>query len=434
MNRARLLAAATVAGTLITGTVTGLAPGAGAALGYTASAAATGVRISETVPGSPGAETLIDGGSPVSQALLAAGGTSTAFASDPYPGPVAAAFPGQLRGLAPQLPAVPDYPYYVSASYPTNPTPDAVASPGGVLTATAGPSEVRARAASGRTASGMSAARLEARTEVTGREDSVRSQAKSIAETVVLGPLTIGSVVSTATVTLQADGQLVRQSSLEITGLRLNDQALAISDGAVVLAGTDVPLPQGSPLAEALSKAGLEISYMAPRRTDNGLISEALVVRRIQDTPNGTARIIFTFGQAVSTIDGTVLPEAPALATSPESPARSEAIPASEVISAPPIIDDAPALPAPGDLAAAASASIPAVDAVAGPAENLPGAPELSGPPAAAPSVPVQLATPAARRFWRFDVTSSYVALAFVTAAAVAIHLVTGGVRRRWSS
>jgi len=432
MNGSRLLAAATVAGTLVTATVTGRAPGAEAALGYTASAAATGVRISETVPGSPGAETLIDAGSPASQALLAVGGTSTAFASDPYPGPVATAFPGQLRGLAPQLPPVPDYPYYVSASYPTNPTPDAVASPGGVLTATAGPNEVRARAASGRTANGMSVARLEARTEVTGGEDSVRSQARSIAETVVLGPLTIGSVSSTATVTLQADGQLVRQSSLEVTGLRLNDQALAISHGAVVLAGTEVPLPQGSPLAEALSKAGLEISYLAPRQTDNGLISEALVVRRIQDTPNGTARIIFTFGQAVSAIDGTVLPEAPALATSPDNPARSEAVPAAEVISALPIIDDAPALPAPGDLVTAPSASTPAVPAVAGPVEHLPGPPELSAAPAVAP--PVQLATPAARRFWRFDVTSSYLALAFVTAAAVGIQLVTGGVRRRWSS
>ena len=122
----------------------------------------------------------------------------------------------------------------------------------------------------------------------------------------------------------------------------------------------------------------------------------------------------------------------PTSGTSPDSPARSEAIPASEVISAPPSIDDAPALPAPGDMATAASASIPAVHAVAGPAENLPGAPRLSGPPAAAP--PVQWATPAARRFWRFNVTSSYLALAFVTAAAVAIHLVTGGVRRRWSS
>jgi hypothetical protein len=439
LSRAGLTAAGGLTAMLVTAVVAGPAPKAGAALAYTASAAATGVRISETVPGSPATDTLVDGGAAVAQALLATGGNSTGFASNPYPGATAAAFPSQLRGLAPQLPAIPDYPFYVAASYPTNPNPDAVASPGGVLTATAGPAEVTARAASGGMATGTALGRLEARTRVSGGDDSVRSEATSIAQNIVLGPLTIGSVVSAATVTLAADGQLARHSSLEVTGMDVNGKALTISNGAIVLAGTDVPLPEAGPLADALAQAGLEIGYAAPRQTDNGLISEALVVRRIQDTPNGQARIVLSFGEAVAAIDGTVLPDTSGLAGDPGAP-DAGTLPAESLTAVPSSVE--------ATASAAAGEATPSLAAVlgngdSGPAETF----SLGGAPAAAsgaaPQVvappapiapPVRLATPAAALFWRFDLESSYLALAAGTLIAAGAHLVTGGVKRRWNS
>ena len=439
MSRAGLAAAGVLAGALVTAVVAGPAPKAGAALAYTASAAATGVRISETVPGSPGADTLVDGGAAVAQALLATGGTSTGFASNPYPGATAVAFPGQLRGLAPQLPTIPDYPFYVTASYPTNPSPDAVASPGGVLTATAGPAEVTARAASGGMATGTALGRLEARTRVSGGDDSVRSEATSIAQNIVLGPLTIGSVVSAATVTLAADGQLVRDSSLEVTGMAVNGQALTISNGAIVLAGTDVPLPEAGPLADALAQAGLEIGYAAPRQTDNGLISEALVIRRIQDTPNGQARIVLSFGEAVAAIDGSVLPDTSGLAGELGAP-EAGTVP-DEGLAAVPSLAEATASAAAGE--ATPSPAVLLGNGVSGPAEtfSLGGAPAAAGdaaPQVVAPPAPiappVRLATPAAALFWRFNLESSYLALAAGTLIAAGAHLVTGGVKRRWNS
>lgn len=438
MSRAGLTAAGVLAGVLVTAVAAGSASKASAALAYTASAAATGVRISETVPGSPAADTLVDGGGAVAQALLATGGTSTGFASNPYPGATAAALPSQLRGLAPQLPAIPDYPFYVTASYPTNPSPDAVASPGGVLTATAGPAEVTARAATGGTATGTALGRLEARTRVSSGDDSVRSEGTSIAQNIVLGPLTIGSVVSAATVTLGADGQLVRHSSLEVTGMAVNGQALTISRGAIVLAGTDVPLPEAGPVADALAQAGLEIGYAAPRQTDNGLISEALVIRRIQDTPNGQARIVLSFGEAVAAIDGTVLHDTSGIAGDPGAP-DTGTLPAESLGAVPSTVEAAASAPADeatqspgllqgGDLVPVGSSAL-----AGGPAAPGAAAPEVAAPPAAI-APPVPLATPAAVSFWRFNLESSYLALAAGTLIAASAHLIAGGVKRRWIS
>jgi hypothetical protein len=438
LSRAGLAAAGVLAGVLVTAVAAGPAPKAGAALAYTASAAATGVRISETIPGSPAADTLVDGGGAVAQALLATGGTSTGFASNPYPGATAVAFPSQLRGLAPQLPSVPDYPFYVTATYPTNPNPDAVASPGGVLSAAAGPTEVTARAASGGTATGTALGRLEARTRVTGGNDSVRSEATSIAQTLVFGPLTIASVVSAATVTLGTDGQLVRHSSLEVTGMDVNGQALTVSKGRIVLAGTGVPLPDDGPLAVALARAGVEIGYVAPRQTDNGLISEALVIRRIQDTPNGQARIVLSFGEAVAAIDGTVLPDTPGLADGPGAPDAGTlpesvaAVPsAAEATASAPVSETTPSQPAllrAGDGVPVETSSLAGRSAGAGAA-----APEVAAPPIPI-APPVRLATPSAVSFWRFNLESSYLALAAGTLIAAAAHLITGGVKRRWNS
>lgn len=438
MSRAGLAAAGVLAGALVTAVVAGPAPKAGAALAYTASAAATGVRISQTVPGSPGADTLVDGGGAVAQALLATGGTSTGFASNPYPGATAVAFPSQLRGLAPQLPTIPDYPFYVTASYPTNPSPDAVASPGGVLTATAGPAEVTARAATGGMATGTALGRLEARTRVSGGDDSVRSEATSIAQSIVLGPLTIGSVVSAATVTLGADGQLVRHSSLEVTGMDVNGQALTISNGTIVLAGTDVPLPEAGPLVGALAQAGLEIDYAAPRQTDNGLISEALVVRRIQETPNGQARIVLSFGEAVAAIDGMVLPDTSGLASDPGAP-DAGTLPAEGLTAVPSSVEATASAPAaeatqsPALLEGGERVPVETSALAGGPAAAGGAVPEVAAPPAPI-APPVRMATPAEVSFWRFNLESSYAALAAGTLIAAAAHLVTGGAKRRWNS
>ena len=87
--------------------------------GFRATALAEGGRVTFSVPGFAVVEDVIDGGGPVSQAVVDGQGSSS-FASLPYPGDTALAFPGLFAAVAGQaLPA--GYPFFVSASHPTSP-------------------------------------------------------------------------------------------------------------------------------------------------------------------------------------------------------------------------------------------------------------------------------------------------------------------------
>lgn len=82
--------------------------------GFRAVALAEGGRVTFSVPGFAVVEDIIDGGGPVSQAVVDGHGASS-FASLPYPGETALAFPGLFTAVTDQsLPA--GYPFFVSAS------------------------------------------------------------------------------------------------------------------------------------------------------------------------------------------------------------------------------------------------------------------------------------------------------------------------------
>src|SRR5437879_6175420 len=87
---------------------------------YEAVASAEGFRVSFGAPGFVAVDTFVDGGGPVSQAVIDGLGNSRAFASLPYPGDLAISGPGLLAGLT-GLPSPPPYPFYVSSSHPTTP-------------------------------------------------------------------------------------------------------------------------------------------------------------------------------------------------------------------------------------------------------------------------------------------------------------------------
>src|SRR5713226_3374562 len=95
------------------------AQGAARPAGFVGVASASGGRMTFTVPDFAVVEDVIDGGGPVAQSVLDAG-TATSFASLPYPGDNAIAFPGLFNAATGRdLPA--GYPFYVRASHPTVP-------------------------------------------------------------------------------------------------------------------------------------------------------------------------------------------------------------------------------------------------------------------------------------------------------------------------
>jgi hypothetical protein len=436
----RRLLVAGAAGLVVASSVTMMPPTAGATLVFTASSAASGVRISETVAGSPGAETLVDGGGPTAQALLTSGATSTGFASFPYPGDTAVSLPGQLAGLAPQVPRLPDYPFYVRADQ-TNPEPPPVETPLATLEAKAGPSESTSTAATGAggTEDGVTVDRLEALARSVNGEHSVTATATGRASGVAMGPLRIASIESVAGVVLDATGSLQRTSRLRVDGLTVDGQGLAIENGNIVLAAGKVALPDTGPVRKALAAAGLDLEYVARQDTATGLVSEGIAVRRTQETPNGPVTVRFAFGQAAASIDGSLAPDLavpdlggggavdlpPAIAPGP-SPAVPSPVPASAgSLFAPP---SDPALD--GSQATPAGASVGSLSELSGPDGAGVGLP--SDVPAGAP--PQLAAAPALRAAPFFDVATSYLAIVAAGAVALAFAVLVSlmGVRFGW--
>jgi hypothetical protein len=415
-------------------------PVAGATLIYTASAAASGVRVTESVPGGPGAETLVDGGGPTAQSLLTSGAGGISFASFPYPGDAAVALPGQLAGLAPQIPRLPDYPFYVRADQ-SDPQPAPVEAPGVHLTATATPAEAvsAAHAGPGIADDGSGVGRLESTARSTSSEASVTAMATGTASTVTIGPLRIASVVSTATVVLEDAGSLRRASSLRVDGMTVDGQGVAIVDGELVLAAGSVPLPKKGPVTDALAAAGLDVEYLARQDTPSGLVSEGLAVRRTQETGNGPVTVRFTFGQAVAAIDGATAPgvEPPAVgiggipdaaaADSASLPARPVPNLATPVLAASDLPGVAPFESGQGLTGTPLPGAVADTAALTG---TLDPAPEAR----TAPATPQLAAAPAVSAPVFFDTTMSYLAL--VAAAAVALGVAflvsTMGVRFGW--
>src|SRR5688572_326048 len=85
---------------------------------FVAVAEANGMLVRYGIPGFLVADNYIDGGGPSSQAVLADGAAGS-FASLPYPGSAGVGYPGLVNFVTGQTP--PSYPFYVSASHPTQP-------------------------------------------------------------------------------------------------------------------------------------------------------------------------------------------------------------------------------------------------------------------------------------------------------------------------
>jgi hypothetical protein len=288
--------------------------------GFTARAVAEGGRLTFSVPGFAVVEDIIDGGGPVSQAVVDSQGASS-FASLPYPGETALAFPGLFSAVSGQtLPA--GYPFFVSASHPTTPQQE--------LKDPAGAYQLTASAASG-TAGGLAQFRgqggegqnggsggTRATTSVHGEGDTINVVAETVNEALNLGggALRIASVRSRSVSTYKAgDPNPATKTELTVDGAAAGDTRFGFGPDGLVVAGQGVPIPAGSGLKtlnEALAPAGLQVRFAEPRTLVGGASAGALEVAMTQKSPTpgvpgGTIRI--RFGGATSTVTlGTAVP------------------------------------------------------------------------------------------------------------------------------
>lgn len=258
--------------------------------------------------GSPGflvVERYIDFGAPVAQASIDSLGRSNAFASDPYPGETFIAGPGTLSGVT-GLPNPGNYPFYVSTSYPAKPE-STYDEPGYVLQAK---SEELQSASSARHggASGDSAvffAEAAATVNYTPSTGAVQAQSKALARQIdVGGVLKIGSMATSAKVSQLPGQEAVRESTFRVDFVSIAGQAVGISAKGLTLAGSNAPLPDGSPMAQALKNANITVQYLQAANQPGEVTSPGLLVTQRFPVPQGPEMIsTLVLGRAVARVN-----------------------------------------------------------------------------------------------------------------------------------
>ncbi|MGH8999610.1 MAG: hypothetical protein ACRDY7_09490, partial [Acidimicrobiia bacterium] len=267
--------------------------------------AADGARLSIIAVNAPATNVPIDGGGPAAQASLDSLGTSQSFAAQPYPGDLAISGPGLVAGLSNGQVTPPNYPFYVSADHPIIPE-QSLEQPGYQLKANATEREAAASARSGGTSADNAVASTAAAARAGSDDTTVVGEASSLTVGFSAGPLTIGRVSAQASVIRRADGTLVRQSSLDVAGAKVGDTPISITAEGITVAGTEVPLGDGTAAAEALSDSGVTVEYLAGQETETGVVAPTLEVSWAGAAPGPISPVGFvaTFGRALAGIDG----------------------------------------------------------------------------------------------------------------------------------
>jgi hypothetical protein len=287
---------------------------------------------------------LIDGGASVVQAELSSLGTSTAFASDPYPSQSAVLLPGLIAGLSngQTSQVIPNYPLIASSSNPTTPEQRVEAGP---VTLEATSAETSSR---GRTANGANTGLADVHYEPSSGQ--LIARAEGIATDIAISDqLVINGVRSAATATRAPSGTLQLTSDFSVAALTIAGQRVPLT-----FSGPTGPLTAttaaGAALLQALQASGTTITYLPETRTADGITSAGLRIRSIQHPPpqfaSGVEQVIaeVTIGQTAASVVNRALPIPPTMSTiAPPGIAPTDSAP--PTVGTPLITEPAPSSP-----------------------------------------------------------------------------------------
>jgi hypothetical protein len=272
-------------------------------LAFRATAEAAAVRMTMTVANGPGTNDPIDVPGPISHAGVNSLGSSSAFASFPYPGDAGVTVPGLLPAVVPGAPSVPPYPFYAKSEYPIAPKAGQAA---GAVNLSAESTQTASKATGSAGPQGDGPGSMSSEASVAEVGESAVATSKAVVAAFVAGPLMLGRVVSTASVTLLADGTLQRKTSLELSGVRIGDQTVGLSSNGFTVPGAGVPFPAGAQdqLRSALAGGGMTVEFLPERQTDDGVVSAGVRIRQERDMPNGHDALTWVIGQATASAVG----------------------------------------------------------------------------------------------------------------------------------
>ena len=298
---------------------------------------------------------------------------STSFASAPYPGALIVSLPATSAGLFGGVGfPVPSYPFYVSSSYPTQPTAGQDAGPYSIA-ASSGADVTGADAAIGLSTTPPQVVSIISHTEA--RRDAtsgsvVASATTDVAPFAISDIIRLGEIKATASAALDPSAPasgVKKTSSLSIGTITIAGIELGLTDQGLVVAGSPLLPIDLTPVAALLASTGMQIEYVPGSETASSITSAAVRISYVQDLPNlGKTTVRLVLGQVSASAGAgssgvTSLPMPPVAPTAPvaqaaanQSSAGSASVgaPANPVVVAP----NAPATEAVGGDLPAASA------------------------------------------------------------------------------
>ena len=283
--------------------VTAIPPAApaGAAVNFSGVATADAARVTVVVPNAPATSSIVDTGITSAQAVVTSAGTSKAYGSNPYPGENAVTIHGTLAGFG--AAGVPAYPLYAESVHPSAPKTEIGQGPFAMsANSTATSSEGTATSGvAGEQNAFLTSALASVRQ---GDDGGVASKAESKVQGFVAGPLKIASIVASAEATLPGSGgALQKTSSLEVTGLSVNDIAVQLTPEGLKVKDQTVPA-DGKGLEEVLAKANVKLTYIKPEELPNGIVGAGLRVSTQFTIPgNAPSDVVWLFGRALAVIE-----------------------------------------------------------------------------------------------------------------------------------
>jgi hypothetical protein len=292
----------------------GVSPGApaGAAPNFRGVASADAVRVLVVVPNFPVTSSVVDTSLYAAQAMVTSNNNSQAFASSPYPGEGVVTLPGTLAGFG--AAGIPNYPLYAASVHPD--TPDAKVGDGPFkLEAHSTETTSEATASSGVSGEQNLGAAVTT-VSVKRADDAVVAQAQSRVDGFAVEGVRIGSVVSSATTKLLPDGKLERSSTLDVTGITVNDVSVRLTNEGLVAGDQTVPVDSGA-INEALKQAGVSVTLIAPEETPSGILGAGVRIAAAVEVPgSGVINVSWTLGRSFAVIDSAgideeILPDLP---------------------------------------------------------------------------------------------------------------------------
>lgn len=454
VTRAWPRALATVVLTAVASLTLWPASPADATLRYTATASAAGIRVLAASPSFPLTTTPVDATFPSAQAQVSTLRGNAGFAALPSPGTDAAALPGLVTGLLAgevpfPVPSVPGVPTIESARCPATPSAGADAKEV-VLKATCDDTSANGAASFGvppasltDAAPSVSGAYVAstASTSVDPKDGTVTATARTEVTALAFGGglVTIGPVVSTATVKRSPGGDPQRSTDLALGRISIAGSAVQLGPTGISVLGSPVSLPGVPSPTDAvntlLKAAGITLTSIGSTQSADGVVGQGLEIDLDQKVPQTgqpvTVKVILGQTAASVSVGGTIddfsgtavtgLPSSPATTSTGEpgltsSPSSSGGVPTG----------GGPAVTSGGSLPGVTTT--PGLGTVAGPAPVVAGQQPAT---AAAPQLRLASARDARLKGLSFYPILALAALVVIGGATLARHV---GVRLLWSS